>query len=193
MKSSSWKFGAVAAMAMAACAMVPQAQAAFITLSPTPASPTTIVNQPVSVDIVVNGLSSAAGAFSLLLDYGNLTFGSYSIGPGFGIALDLSPGDLGGTVSLAALEDFFVLEPAAYLAQGSGGNFTLATVTFTGPATPGAFTLGLRDVAISDFNGRGLLACTGVACGNLIPEPTTPLLVMAALGALALIRKQQSV
>lgn len=193
MKSSIWKLGAATAMAMAACAMVSQAQAAFITLSSTPASPTTIANQPVSVDIVVNGLSAAAGAFSLFLDYSNLTFGGYTIGPGFGMAFDLSPGDLGGTVSLAALEELFVLEPAAYIAQGSGGNFTLATVSFTGPATPGAFTLGVRDVAISDFNGRGLLDCTGVGCANRIPEPTTPLLVMAALGALALMRKQNPV
>jgi hypothetical protein len=200
MKSSNWKLGTLAAMAVAASAVVSQAQAAFITLVPTPSSPTTLANEPVSVDIVVNGLPSASGGFSLSLDYSGLTFVSYALGAGWGASpLDLSLGDLGGTVDFLALEDSGVLEPAAFIAQGSGGDFTLATVSFTGPATPGAFTLGLRDVAVSNFNGDtndpafNLLICSGAGCKptSNVPEPTTGLLVAAALGALGFSRRQK--
>lgn len=200
MKSINWKLGSLAAVAVAATAFVSQAQAAFITLVPTPSSPTTVASEPVSVDIVVNGLPSASGGFSLLLDYSGLTFASYALGAGWGAsALDLSLGNLGGTVDFLALEDAGVLEAAAFIAQGSGGNFTLATVSFTGPATPGDFTLGLRDVALSNFLGDAtdpafnLLICSGAACNSTsnVPEPTTALLVATALGGLALRRRQK--
>lgn len=192
MKSSSWKFGTLAAMAVAATTFVSQAQAAFVSLSFAPATITT-AGDAVGVDIVVNGLGVATGGFSLDLGYANLAFTTFTVGPGgtLGAApFDLSLGDLGGTVSLNALADGLISESALYTAQSSGGPFTLAHVDFTGVA-PGAFTLDLKNVALSDFAGTALVVCTGAACVNNVPEPTTGLLVAAALGALGLSRKRQ--
>jgi len=195
MKSSNWKLGAAGAMALAATTFVSQAHAAAVSVV---FAPPTITNpdEAVGVDIVVTGLASAAGGFSLFLDYTNLAFTNYVIGPGGEMGVlpfDLSLGDLGGSVSFSAFADLSAptdTEAGLFAAQSSGGQFTIARVNFTGVAA-GPFTLGLRDVAISDFNGRSLLDCTGAACaGNSIPEPTTALLVAAALGALARTRKQ---
>lgn len=196
MNSSNWKLGALAALAVAATTFVSQAQAAFVSLNVTPA----IINagDAVGVDIVVDGLPAAAGGFSLLLDYGDLAFVGYTIGPGFGaFPLDLSFGDLGGTVDLLALAD---LDPAfteavAFAAQNSGGPFTLAHVDFTAGAV-GPYAFGLRNVAATNFAGDSndpafnLLICTGAACGN-VPEPMTALLVGIALGGLGLSRWQR--
>ncbi|MDO9074402.1 MAG: PEP-CTERM sorting domain-containing protein [Rubrivivax sp.] len=198
MTSSYRTVGALAAIALAATALVSQAQAATVSLSFAPPTITT-AGDPVVVDIVVNGLAVATGGFDLKLDYGNLAFVSYTLGPDGSLGgaldlLDLSFGDDGiGTVSLTGLADLLILEPDLYIAQNSGGPFTIAQVSFTGVA-PGALTLGLRDVALSDYAGLTLLECTGAACNTTgVPEPMTPLLVAAALGALAFTRKRKAV
>lgn len=197
MKRSNWKLGALATLAVAASTFFSQAQAAFVTLS---FAPQTITNpgDSVAVDIVVDGLDVATGGFSLELDYDNLTFVDYQIGgPGGTMGdpmglLDLSPGNQGGTVSLAAFADLSLDAADLYAAQNSGGPFTLARVNFTG-VKQGNFTLNLRDVALSDFLGVGLVVCTGAACvdPNPVPEPMAPLLLATALGALALTRRGQ--
>lgn len=192
MKRSNWKLGALAAMAVAAATFVSQAQAATVSLNFTPAP----INpgDAVGVDIVADGLPSASGGFSFLLDYGDLTFGGYTIGAGFGaLPLDLGLGDLGGTVDMLVLADAdpAFTEAIAFAAQNSGGAFTLAHFDFTAGAA-GPFTFGLRDAALSNFKGEfddpafNLLGCTGAACGNQVPEPMTALLVAVALGGLGI-------
>jgi hypothetical protein len=187
-------------MAVAAASFASQAYAGTISLVASPSTITT-AGEVVGVDIVVNGLPSAAGGFTLNLDYANLALTSFVLGPGtpgpFGsIPFDLGSVDLGGSVFLSAFFD--LSEPDAsngFDAQKNGGSFTLAHVDFTGVA-PGDFTLGLRNVAISNWEGDfddpafNLLVCSGAACS--VPEPATPLLVAAALGALSLRRKHKA-
>jgi hypothetical protein len=143
-------------------------------------------------------LPGASGGFSLSLDYGNLNFVNYGIGSAWGpVPIDFSADDGSGTVDFFVLADTAVLEPDLYALQNSG-SFTLAHVDFTGVAA-GDFTLGLRNVAVSNFLGEAndpafnLLVCSGAACGaSDVPEPMTPLLVAAALGGLALSRRQKA-
>lgn len=203
MKSSNWKLGTLATVALAATTFVSsQAQAGTISL--VPSLPTiTSPGDALGVDIVVDGLPSAAGGFSLDLDYGNLAFVGYVLGssiPGgeWGAApLDFS-GDLGGTVSFAVLADALIAEVPLFVAQNSGGPFTIAHIDFTGVAA-GAFTLDLKNVAVSNFLGDfddpafNLLICSGAGCNptTSVPEPTTGLLVAAALGALGYSRRQK--
>jgi hypothetical protein len=160
MKSGNWKRGMVVALALSAAAFFAPAQAGpIVTLDVTPP---TIANagDPIGVDIEVTGAPSSAGGFSLELDYGNLAFVAYVIGPSgtFGPSpLDLSFGDLGGTISFFAFADLAVPdEPALFALQNSGGTFTIAHIDFTGIA-PGAFTLALREVSLSNGEGTALL------------------------------------
>ena len=193
MKSIKQILGSLTTIALLSGALLSQAQAApTVSLSITGAT----------VDIVADGLPSAAGGFSLLLDYdGSLTFFSYAIGgpaaagpllTTLGDApVDFSFGDLVGFVDLLGLTAFASLEADAFAAQNSGGPFVLGSVTFTGAI--GAAPLGLRDVAISDFGGKTLLACTGAACAGTpqgVPEPMSALLVAVALGGLVVTRRK---
>jgi hypothetical protein len=194
-KSSNWKLGTLAAMALAAAGFASQSHAGTISLSITPSSPTTLPGEAVGVDIVVNGLPSASGGFTLLLDYSDLTFVDFTLGGVWGGApLDLSAGDDGmGTVSFEVLADFAITEPDLYTAQNSGGSFTVAHINFTGPAVPGSFTVTLRDWAFSNFNGDNDDPAFNLLLGNNnVPEPMTPLLVAMALGGLALTRKSKT-
>jgi hypothetical protein len=186
-------------MAVAAVGFASQTHAGTISLVTT--LPTiTASGDAVGVDIIVDGLPSAAGAFSLDLDYGNLSFVSFLVGPGgtFGTTpADYSLGDLGGSISLVAAYDFLesldpLTEPAAFAAQNSGGPFVIAHVNFTGIA-PGDFTLDLSNVAVSNWVGDIDDPAFNLLIGtNNVPEPMTPLLVAAALGGLALTRKHKA-
>ncbi len=186
-------------MAVAAASFASQTYAGTVIL--VMSTPTiTTAGEAVSVDIVVDGLPSAAGGFTLDLDYdSNLSFDAFLLGPSgtFGPAPeDVGSNNTNGSVFLSAFYDLSVLDDTvAYATQSSGGLFTLARVDFTGVAA-GDFTLGLRNVAVSNWLGEfddpafNLLVCSGAACG--VPEPSTPLLVAAALGALSLRRKHKA-
>lgn len=194
MKRSNRTLGALTAIALAASAFVSQVQAATVSLSFAPPTITT-AGDPVLVDIVVNGLAVATGGFSLDLDYANLTYVGHTIGPGgeFGLSPDDFSFHFAPTLTLIGFADLALDEADAYIAQNSGGPFTIAQVSFTGIA-PGAFTLDLRNVGLSDYAGLALVTCTGAACITAaVPEPMTPLLVAAALGALAFTRKRKAV
>jgi hypothetical protein len=182
-------------MAVAAVGFASQTHAGTISLVTT--LPTiTASGDAVGVDIIVDGLPSAAGAFSLDLDYGNLSFVSFLVGPGgtFGASpLDMSADDGAGSVFLSALYDLGESDPlVAFAAQNSGGAFVIAHVNFTGVAA-GDFTLGLRNVAVSNWIGDDQDPGFNLLIGaNNVPEPMTPLLVAAALGGLALTRKHKA-
>ncbi len=94
---------------------------------------------------------------------------------------------------LSAFYDATELDPnAAYAAQNSGGPFVLAHVNFTG-ISPGDFTLGLSNVAVSNWDGDFQdPAFNLLVGGNNVPEPMTPLLVAVGLGGLALTRRQKA-
>jgi hypothetical protein len=195
MKNSKWKFGILAAMALAATTtFMSQARADPVSFVYAPA---TITNpgDPVGVDIFVAGLSGALGGFAFQLDYNGaqLTFVSFAanpddnMGPGF---WDMSLGDLGITVDFFTIADGTITEAALYAAQGSGGSFRIGHVDFTGVAA-GPFTLTLSNVTLSDFYGETI--CSGAACVGTAPEPGTALLVAIALGAMALRRRRQLV
>ena len=195
MKSGKWKLGTVAAMAVAVATFLSQAHASpTVTLSFAPPTITT-AGDAVGVDVIVTGAPSAAGGVSFFLDYGNLAFVSYTLGPGGTLGpapFDLSLGDLGGTVDIFGFADLSVATDAAlYALQNSGGPFTIVHFDFTGVA-PGAFTLGLRLMSLSNFEGTALL-CGPNNCTTAIPEPATALLVAIGLGALALRRRERLV
>ncbi len=192
MKSSNWKFGTLAAMAVAVAAagFASHSHAGTISLSISPSSPTTLPGEAVGVDIVVNGLPSASGGFSLQLDYSGLAFTDYSLGGVWGASPDDFSVSDASSVSFQVLADLAITEPDLYVAQNSGGSFVVAHINFTGLAVPGAFTVTLRDWAFSNFSGDDQDPAFNLLLGsNNVPEPMTPLLVAAALGGLALTRK----
>lgn len=189
MKRSNWKLSSLAAaVAVAATTFGSQAQAAYVSFT------TTGGPGAVAVDIFANNLPTALGGFAFALNYSAaLTFASFAVNPDAkmgALPLDLSLGNLGGSVDFFELADAVITQPALYALQGSGaGSFRLGRVNFTAAAA-GPYALSLSGVSLSQFDGVTTI-CSGAACTSNIPEPMTPLLVVAALGALALSRRQQ--
>lgn len=193
----------LAATALAVTTLLSQAVAQPV-VSIVPADQTINVGDPVSIDIIVSGLTDPVGGFSLLLTFlDSIVSGTvYVNDPGVRMGvdpLDLSLGFLGGSGS--PLDLFFVADPLeteASLAASEGASFTLARVSFMGLAN-GLSPVQLSNVVLSNWNGTETLAgvtsrngriCVGGECA--VPEPATILLLAAALGALALSRRKQA-
>ena len=209
MKSSKLTTRALAAIALAAGAFLSQAQAAVV-ITIVPSAPTINVGDPLGVDIFVSGLTQALGGFAFNVNYDGTRLGLLGL-PGFvadpdtkmgnllNPALDLSLGPLGASVNFGVLAGFFFPADEAVLFALHGASFRLGRLDLTG-ISPGFASIGISGFSLSSYDGlstipssaQGARVCVGGNCVNQIPEPTTPLLVLAALGALAMSRKQKS-
>jgi hypothetical protein len=205
MKNSKLTTRALTALAIAAGALLSQAQAAVIFISP--ASQNANVGDTVGVDIFVSGLTQALGGFAFDLNYDatRLSFTAFQADPDLKMgdllnpALNLSLGNSGASVNFDMLAGFVAPadEATLFTLQGSGAQFRLGHIDWTALNNPGNAPLTLSGFSLSDYNGaainsnvRDAAVCVGGNCTN-VPEPTTPLLVAAALGALALSRKNK--
>jgi len=211
MKSSKLTTHALAAMAIAASAFVSQAQAAAV-ITIVPSAPTLNVGDPLGVDIFVSGLTQALGgfAFNVNFDGTRLALGlpafvadpDTKMGNAANPAFDASLGPLGASVNFNVLAGFFlpVDEATLFAIQGNGATFRLGRLDLSA-TSPGFASIGLSGFSLSNYDGsttiqstaQGARVCVGGICAdNQIPEPTTPLLVAVALGAMAVIRKKKA-
>lgn len=210
MKSIGLKGFSLGALAIAAATLALQAQAAPV-VSFSPASQEA-PGPTATVDIVVNGLTEAVGAVALTLTFDSsiLSGAGFVLDPTNAMLVSNSPFNdfsLGfgvGTLSLDFTYDVgsFANGAALFAAEGGGAELKLATLTFntvgnglsslsfTGLSLAGYFDFINPNAANLNATGRDGSICVPGNCNN-IPEPTTPLLVMAALGALALSRKSK--
>ena len=206
MNSNSPKFCGIVFTALTAVTFLSQSHAAPVVFV-TPSTQNVANGAVGSVDIIVNGLTQALGGFQFDLTWnaGFLSGSSFVANPSglMGPApLDLGLGLGVGGISANAfvLADAIITEAALAAAQGTG--FILGRLTFTGGPSNGFTPLNLSNVVLSNFSGGAIIGgvttrngtvCVGGNCVNQVPTPTTPLLVMAALGALALTRKHMAV
>lgn len=179
---------AAAAAALVAAAALAQA-VPVVSISP-PSQ--TVPQGPVSVDIVVSGLTEGVGGFSLTLTFDdNILVGiDFPFGPGMGPApLDLSFGFTGGSLDLFVAADLAIAPGDLFALQGSGNPWTLATVNFDAVAD-GFSGLALSNVVLSNADGSATIpdvtsrngsVCVGTAACNPVPEPAGALLTATAL------------
>lgn len=180
------------AAALLLAALLSPASAA--TLSFSPSSSTVAVGDSFSVDVLIAdlGAADALGVFDLQLNFdaSKLSFGGYSLGEQLGSlaafeALDLSLGALGnGAVHIGELS--FLAE---FPTQAKA--FTLATLSFTATAA-GSSALGFSTVTLGDAFGAPLAATLNTASISAVPEPSSYALLLAGVGALALLRRSRA-
>ncbi len=215
MKRNLRALGALASIAVAATTFVSQAQA--MPVLSLVLSPVTDVafGGAVGVDIVVNGLTEAVGGFGFDLSYDisrmSYTALSFLEDPdtkmgdgGSKSAFAFGTGNGSGVVNFGVLAGYVLASDEAPLKALQGGGFKLGHVEFTALNNAGFAAFGLSGFSLSKYDGitaiqgvtaRGAQLCvspagTPVPCGNNVPEPTSPLLVAAALAGLALTRRQ---
>lgn len=208
--------GALAAIALAAAALLSQAQAApALSVSLTPAT-SVAIGGAVTVDVFVSGLTQAIGGYSFDLTYdtSRMLFGSFLADPDTKMgdllnpALDLSLGNTGLHVDFTVLAGFFAAADEATLAALQGPGFRLGTASFTAGPNSGFASFGLSGYSLSDYSGLNDIAdvtasgarlcvlpvgandCNGG--NNDVPEPATALLLAAAFGGLVASRRKQS-
>ncbi len=204
MKHNFRALGALACIAVAAATFSSQAQAApVLSISLTPATSVGF-GGAVGADIFVSGLTGAVGGyyFDLNFDISRMTFNSFSVDPDAVMGLspfDLSLGLAGGKVGIGMLADLAADELTLAGQQGSG--FKLGHVDFTALNNAGFANFSLSGFSLSTYDGSdlpvtatGAKLCVGTALcdNNNVPEPTSALLVAAALGGLALTRRKPS-
>ena len=201
------------AVALAATTFLPQAQAATLSFTLSPATDVAF-GGAVGVDIFVNGLTQAVGAFAFDLNYDSsrISFGSFvadpntKMGDGANPAIDLSGGNSGSLVNFNVLSGFVLPVDEATLAGLQGTGFRLGRADFTALTNAGYADFGLSGFSLSNYDGfdipvtgpQGAQLCvspngTTGACATTtpIPEPTMALLAGIALGGLFLSRRRQ--
>lgn len=203
------KLRGLALAALAAAAVVTQANASQISISPS--SQNTTVGGTASIDIFLSGLTvdEAVGGFQLTLDFLNAVVNGATFFNDPDSKMGASPLEMSGGFSAGSLDLFFVAdatETFASLKASEGDGFRLARVNFTG-AADGTTPLTLSNVVLSTWDGFDLLPtpllangsiCVGTldpngACNgtNPTPEPGSMLLVAGALGALVSTRRRK--
>jgi hypothetical protein len=202
------KLRGLALVAMAVTAFLPQAKATVVSVSPV--TQTIGIGNAASVDIIVSGLTQpadAVGGFSLTLGFNGTFLSGTSFLNDPGGTMGALPLDASGGFAAGSLDLFFVadvLETQKSLAGSEGAGFTLATVSFLGTAA-GLSPLTLSNVVLSNWDGSATLSGVSTSNGqicvrdpnstvpceaNAVPEPASMLLVVTALGALALRRRK---
>lgn len=216
MKTSKLTTHALAAIALAAGALVSQAQAAPL-ISVNLSASNIQQGSLLGVDINVSGLDAMTGplgGYSFDLDYDGtrFAFSSFLADPDgrmgtLAIPADssFSLGNVGSSVKFRVLAgcDLVLCVPEATLAAQQLSGFTMGRVELLATGL-GFASLNISNFVLTEYDGstgirdvtalgaRVCISTDGVTpCANVVPEPTTPLLVIAALGGLALTRRSQ--
>lgn len=166
-------------------------QAWAITLSFNPATSWIDVGDPIDISIAISGLENEnLSTFDLNINYDAaiLSFDKYVLGSGLGDlsnpmeAEDWSLGGGGGTVHLSEISlllDF----------SWQHDSFTLATVSFTG-ISMGTSPLQFSNVILGDEWGNELSATLADGSVNVVPVPTTILLMGSGIAGVLGLRKR---
>ena len=177
---------------------------AAISLTPVPNIQIITVGGLSAIDIRIAGLgvaeSPSVGTYDIdvtfdptVLSFGAATFGD----PALGNQLDLfGLGSISSaTPSVGKLNLFELsLDPAADLNELQAGDFSLATIQFSG-ISPGTSTLGITIISLGDANGSPLIASvfSSSVVVTVIPAPATYVQLFSGLAMLtAVTRKRNS-